>query len=647
MNFFEAQAQAKRHTARLILLFALAVVGLVVLSNLLVFAVMIFAGGSDLSPGALGQHFDPAIVATVTLLVLITIGLGSVFKILALGGDGRRVAEMLGGRPVATASRDFAERQLINVVEEMAIASGIAVPPVYILEEPGINAFAAGNSPNTAVIGVTRGALEQLDRDQLQGVIAHEFSHVFNGDMRLNLRLLGVLHGILLLALLGWRLLRSMRYARTGRGRGNTSAAAMVPLFGLGLIAVGSIGYFFGQWIKATISRQRELLADASAVQYTRNSDGLAGALKKIGAAGSGLRAPAAAQYSYACFATAVGGWLQSMFATHPPLEVRIRRLDPQWDGRYVSAASESAAAVVAEARVDTAEDVAAVPVESVFTAVAAADALLARAGTADGDAIGLARELLAAIPPRLHAAAEEPYGARAVIYAMLLDDRQEVATAQERILATMADPAIALHARALKAEVAVAGERLRLPLAGIAMPALEALSPGQYQRFRGVVEALILADQHTDFGEWILRRYVLRRLDEAFGLRSPAMERYIDTEMLGDAASMVLSVLARLEHSGADEAAQAAFRAGAEVLEDGRLSLRYRAGPLEPRMLDAAFDRLESVDGAQKEAALKACVVCILHDRCLTTRGYELLRTLAACLDCPLPPLGRVQQAR
>lgn len=639
MNFFEAQAQAKRNTGRLIMLFVLAVAGLVALANFFMLMLLMLVRGGHISLAGLREHFDPGIAAMVSLLVLAVIGLGSVFKILALGGDGRRVAEMLGGRLVATDSQDPAERQLLNVVEEMAIASGIAVPPVYILEEPGINAFAAGNSPNTAVIGVTRGALERLGRDELQGVIAHEFSHIFNGDMRLNLRLIGVLHGILLIAMLGWQLLR-LRPERTWRHRGGTSASALVPFMGLCLIVLGSIGHFFGQWIKATISRQRELLADASAVQYTRNAGGLAGALKKIGATGSGLRAPAAPQYSFACFASAVSGWLQSMFATHPPLELRIRRLDPRWDGRYpVIMPVGAAGGVQPRAQTDRAArgEVAAVP---------SVDAILARAGTLDGAAVGLARELLDAIPSRLRAAAETPYSATAVVYALLMDERRDVAERQARILAAMADPSVALHARALRAEVMAAGDRLRLPLAEIAMPALEALSADQYRRFRGVVEELIAADQHTSFGEWILRRFVLRRLDEAFSLRSPAIERHIDPETLGDAVSTVLSALARLEHRNEEQAAERAFRAGAEALSGLRLTVRFMPERIELRGLDTAFDRLESLDVGGKEAVLRACISCALHDRRMSIRCYELVRTLAACLDCPLPPLVRVEVA-
>lgn len=658
MNFFEAQAQAKRHTARLILLFALAVLGLVALSNLLVFAVLMWVQGTPgPAPQSLGAQFDPSVAVLVTSAVLLTVGLGSLYKTLALGGDGRRVAEMLGGRLIAPGSQTPEERRLMNVVEEMAIASGIAVPAVYILDEPGINAFAAGKSPNSAVIGVTRGALEQLDRDELQGVIAHEFSHIFNGDMRLNLRLIGVLHGILLIALLGWQLLRSAGHGRAVRGRGGSSAAAAVPLFGLGLVAVGSIGYFFGQWIKATISRQRELLADASAVQYTRSPEGIAGALKKIGGAqmdsqirsrarprtdsmagsGSLLHAPAAAQYSHAYFAAGVSGWLQSMFATHPPLEARIRRLEPHWDGRFVISVPGGEGGRGVSTAASTTPMAAG---SSIGFASGDADALIARVGTSDESALGVARELLAAIPARLRAAAEEPYGARAVIFALLLDSREEIAAEQGRILATAAEPAIALHARALRIEIAALVDRLRLPLAELTVPALQALSADQYRRFRDVVEALMRADQRLAFDEWILRRYVLRRLDEAFGLRSAAQERYVDVATAGAALSRVLSVLARLEHVGDDAAARAAFAAGAAAMTELDLPLEFHTGTVALTALDADFDRLESMDARQKELVLRVCVACIQHDRRLTRRGYELLRTLAGCLDCPLPPL-------
>ena len=248
----------------------------------------------------------------------------------------------MGGRLLHPQTTDLNERKILNVVEEMAIAAGTPVPPVYLLEnEEGINAFAAGHAPNDAIIGVTRGCVQTLSRDELQGVIGHEFSHILNGDMRLNLRLMGVLFGILLIGLTGYILLRStsgygyrvrVNSRDDDRGRRN-----ILPLIGLALYVIGYVGVFFANLIKAAVSRQREFLADASAVQFTRNPEGIAGALKKIGRlAGSAMHEPRAAEASHMFFGNIGGvGQLFGLLATHPPLVERIRRLDPSFDGDF------------------------------------------------------------------------------------------------------------------------------------------------------------------------------------------------------------------------------------------------------------------------------------------------------------------------
>ena len=250
---------------------------------------------------------------------------------------GTVVAERLGGRRVFPNTIDPAERRLLNVVEEMALASGVPVPPVFLLsEEQGINAFAAGYSPSDAVVGVTRGCAEQLTRDELQGVVAHEFSHILNGDMRLNMRLIGVLHGILLMGLIGRELLRLGAFGGGGALATKTTAPPHLLVIGLAFMIIGFLGLFIGNLIKAAVSRQREYLADASAVQFTRNPEGIAGALKRIGAAvfGSKLATPRAAEASHMYFAEGIS----SLFATHPPLNDRIARIEPQWDGKYPAA---------------------------------------------------------------------------------------------------------------------------------------------------------------------------------------------------------------------------------------------------------------------------------------------------------------------
>ncbi|MGC2166174.1 MAG: M48 family metallopeptidase, partial [Gallionella sp.] len=348
MNFFEAQARAKRQTGWLLLLFALAVAGLVVLTNLLVMAVIFFNRDiGSYTQLTFWQRFDWGLFGIVSIASIAVILLGSTYKMLSLKGGGSVVAELLGGRLVPHNTDDPALRRLINVIEEMAIASGTPPPPVYLLDDMGINAFAAGLTPYNAVIGVTRGAITYLSRDELQGVIAHEFSHIFNGDMRMNIHLMGVLHGILLIGLAGYYLLRVTRFTTSSRSRGGGNAVIIVLVLGVGLLVIGYVGFFFGQWIKATVSRQREFLADASAVQFTRNRHGIAGALIKIGGAtwGSRLESPSARQYCHAYFSDGVGGFLDGLFATHPPLEHRIKRIDPRWDGKFVAPKVEEVAA--------------------------------------------------------------------------------------------------------------------------------------------------------------------------------------------------------------------------------------------------------------------------------------------------------------
>ncbi len=341
MNFFEAQDSARRSTSLLILLFLLAVAGLLVLSNILVFEFIYFTQFSSLtlSLTELELVFDSNLSVMICVAILGFITLGSLYKLVQLSSGGSVIAQHLGGVIVPRSSSDPLHKKILNIVEEMAIASGTPVPQVYILNEQGINAFAAGWKTTNAVIGITRGALERLNRDELQGVIAHEFSHIFNGDMRLNIRLIAVLHGILMIGMLGRMILRSLRYVRTSRNSKSGGQAVLVILgIGGALAVVGYTGTFFGNWIKSLISRQREFLADASAVQFTRSDEGIANALKKIGGAipGSAILAAAVDEYSHAYFALGDTTFSLFSFSTHPPLKQRILRIQPGWDGRYI-----------------------------------------------------------------------------------------------------------------------------------------------------------------------------------------------------------------------------------------------------------------------------------------------------------------------
>ena len=350
MDFFEQQDVARRKTGRLVVLMVLAVAAIVVLVYLVIAAALVvrvgFTGIDPMATGGLAAYLSAAdwwnpqlfvLVAGVTVLV---VAAGAFFKTAALRAGGRVVAESLGGRLIDPGTSDPTLRRVLNVVQEMAIASGTTVPPVYLLDrESGINAFAAGFTPADAVIGLTRGCADLLSRDQLQGVMAHEFSHILNGDMRISLRLIGIIHGILIIGLLGGILLRSAFYSGAGRHRrsGKQGGGVLVlAAVGAALAIIGYVGVFFGQLIKASLSRQREFLADAAAVQFTRLPGGIAGALKKIGGYTfhSKLVAANAEEASHLYFGDGLSHWF-GLLATHPPLPDRIRRIEPQWDGQF------------------------------------------------------------------------------------------------------------------------------------------------------------------------------------------------------------------------------------------------------------------------------------------------------------------------
>ncbi|MDP2360754.1 MAG: M48 family metalloprotease [bacterium] len=637
MNFHHAQDLARRNTGWLVLLFGLAVAGIMAAA---VAAVLLALKGTRTWSGQILSGQEPGLALAVALAVLTVIVLGSLLKLRQLAGGGRTVAEGLGGRRVHPSSQDPQLRKLLNVVEEMALAAGIPVPAVFLLDEPAINAFAAGWTPADAVIGVTRGAVESLSRDELQGVVAHEISHITGGDMARNLHLAGTLHGILLLGLTGEFVLRHLRGVRLGgtRGRGGVgSVGAALGLAALALLAVGYIGSFFGNLIKALISRQREFHADAAAVQYTRHPAGLAGALKRIGGApqGSLLRTPNASEFSHAYFSLGVKASLRNPLATHPPLAERVRRLDPDWDGRWqepLPRARNPAPLPAAAGR-----PAAAAPVRRLLSVSAALEAL-DQAGQADTRSLGYARGLLGRLPPDLAGESQDPLGAQALLLALAADATPEARQRQLVLVRALGAGGLADLADKLVPPMQALAPELRLPLVDLALATLHGLSRPQALLFRQALLELIEADQAISLREWLLQRLVLHHLDGAHGLgRRPPAHRG-NLVQAAPSARLLLTALARLEHED-EEGAARAFAAGcreAALPEEGALP----PPPGDGRELEAAMEELGALPRPDRIRLMRGAMACGALDNQLTPDGLFLIRILARGLDLPMPLL-------
>lgn len=642
MNFFESQDRARKHTFQLVSLFALALVTLIIMTNLLVMVVFGFINTEQIqSAEALFRQIDWRTFATVSAAVGAVVLVGSLYKMLALSAGGKAVAESLGGKLIPRNTDDPNQRKLLNVVEEISIASGTPAPPVYVLEnEAGINAFAAGFSPRDAVIGVTRGTIEHLSREQLQGVIAHEFSHIFNGDMRLNIRLIGVLNGVLIIGILGYYLLYSASFSR--RGRGNEKAAMLA--LAIGLMVIGYAGTFFGGLIKAAVSRQREYLADASAVQFTRNPDGIAGALKRIGGleSGSKVENPGAAEVSHAFFAQGVSGFMQGLSATHPPLAKRILRIDPHWDGKFDTSDKpdlrrdkEKPAKKETMTRAELAQKVA-----TVVTGAAMADVANAidQIGNPGQETISHAHALIAELPMLIKEAAREPYGARAVIYSLVLDKGESVRDRQLKHLEKYADPDVFVLTQTLIAQMKALDIKYRLPLIDIAIPALKQLSFNQYQTFRDNLVALIEIDARVEILEWTLQKILFNHLDAQFFKLAPAIARSSHASQLKHEIELLLSTMAYTSDQDQNEI-EAAFGDAINALEIHGLQLVPR-NDISFSDLDRALQKLANLKPLDKPQLLVACATCVVHDQIISPVEVELLRAFADVLDCPMPPI-------
>ncbi|WKE63910.1 M48 family metallopeptidase [Gallaecimonas kandeliae] len=591
MDFFSHQDQARKKTTQLLVLFIL---GLLLLS-LVTAALLGFGLRAEQQQGE-----APLPLLSWSLYGWVTAGIGTAaflaafVKYMSLRGGGRKVAEALGGRRVSPHTQDPDERKLLNVVEEMAIAAGMPVPPVYLLDqEPGINAFAAGFTVNDAVIGVTRGAVEQFDRAELQAVIGHEFSHIFNGDMRLNLRLVALLFGLLFVGELGRLLLYS-----GGSGR-NKKDGNSIALLGLGLVIMGYLGVLWARIMQAAINRQREYLADASSVQFTRLPDSLASALKKVGghAQASVMLGDGVQNYSHLFFGPALTAQFAGLLASHPPLADRIRRLEPNWDGQYIRSTPNHGETVSPRVK------------------RSAAPEALVQAGVA-----------LAALPQALIESSRDPLDACYLMFALLLDDNE---TVRERQLALLAKPQLALYHHRQLGQLQ---EGQRLLLVEKVLPSLKAMSDDQYRIFRDLLMKLAQADGKLDLFEWLLYRLVDHHLGRQYHKRVEPKVRFKKLSALEPEALLLLSALAW--QSGSQEKAERAFGMGTNSM--GLYSGQLLDNP-EPSQLGAALNKLQEASEPVRQQFLRGALKAVQQDGEITPREAEFFRVLAVCLDCPI----------
>jgi Zn-dependent protease with chaperone function len=629
MNFFEQQRRAKRRTVYLIFLMFMAVLSLIAVSCVLMTIPVEDGSGKVL----MDLELDRQLVMTVSAVVVGIVLLGSLSKLLELSEGGKVVARRLEGRVINHSAQTLEEQRLMNVVEEMAIASGTAVPSVYLLPDLGINAFAAGLTPQDAVIGVTQGAINVLTREELQGVIAHEFSHIYNGDMRLNTRLIAIVHGIMVLGLTGSYILEGTE--QVGKTPLQRSKFVAIPmLIGFVLLFVGIAGTIFGNMIKSAISRQREFLADATAVQYTRNPQSIAGALKKIGGYELGARINSARAEEYSHLYFGPGYSSTDSTASHPDLNERIRRVDAQWDGSFIKVAAPPA---------DTQPSVA-LPVPDAFGGIPAAaksvlydmnavQASVAAIGAPQPEHLLEARRVLEDIPHTLKSAARNIEGAQAIVYGLLLSRSTSLLGMQVELLKSEIDATVFDYLSQLREPLSSLSPGLRLPLLDLAIPSLRELGKKPFAKVKHNLNLLIEADNETELLEWTLLRIVERNVEGAapvqfkFGLFQCAEE-----------LMALLSAMARAGQdnlSAASQAIQFAWQGLAfEQPEEMRAELEDLVG------LEAAIKRLRHLMPEERPALLDAMTRCVMHDGVITVAEAELFRAVADLLDCPLPPL-------
>jgi len=618
MNFFEHQEQSKKSTFRLLGLFVLAITGIILAIYAAAIGLLYAQNIVETSGDIQFQWFDPVVLLSVIIIVLTIITGGCLVKIMSLRRGGQYIAESLGGRLINPHTKDSEEKKLINVVEEMAIASGFSVPLVYVMDkEKGINAFAAGYSPNSAVVAVTDGCLRRLTRDELQGVVAHEFSHILNGDMRLNIRLIALISGIMIIATVGSIILRS-----TSRVRKN----GMPVLFmGLALIIIGYIGVFVSRIIQSAVSRQREFLADASAVQFTRNPSGIADALKKIGGFSKGSRVltPLASEASHMFFGSAI----KTIFATHPPIVERIQRIEPSFKGDFpVLSTGNSITTLQGSTIMGMAESRPQVSVNP--------DSVIASIGTVGSDHVQYSLLILQSIPQKIRNELNDPFGASVIIYALLLSNNEKEKALQLESIKYIIPNNTTSHIIDFAKEVRGLDQQLKLPLVDLSMPMLRRMSFEQFKKFKQAITLMIESDGKLNLFEYALQLIITNRLETSF--HRPNRQEFKSIEPLMIDTAILISKIAHEGHSDKHEA-QKAFETAMRVIPAYQSDHNLIIRPFKD--VGVSISRISSASPGVKKTVLDACAHCVLFDSAVSPKEAELLRAIAYSMDLPVPP--------
>jgi Zn-dependent protease with chaperone function len=636
MNFFAHQAAARARARRLIWLFIAAVIAVVVSVDAIVMVVFSMLAGnhSEVSGSFQDSMAAPSLWIWTGLVVLGVVLLGTAYRTSQLNAGGGSVAQQLGADRVQHDTRDPVRRRLWNVVEEMSIASGVPIPAIYVLEnEPGINAFAAGHSTTDAAITVTRGALDRLNRDELQGVIGHEFSHILNGDMRVNIRLMGLLFGLVVIGYIG-------QFVMRGSARGEGKKGGVLVLGGLAVMILGYVGIFLGRMIQAAVSRQCEAVADASSVQFTRDTQGLRNALVKIGALdeGSRLQSQGAEEVAHMLFASG----FDRVFATHPPLIERIRVLDPSFNEREFAEVgakmqTQQLTSDAADSERNESDASALAGAQGPARFAVAAGGIAQMVGQPSTEHVELARRIRESLPQDIIAKLDDVARAVGVLWCLLLDADPAVRKLQLEALEKDFGARHAEIAASQYERISQLHAMLRLPLLMRLVPALRRLSGADRVRILAGINRLVRVDGKVTVYEYALSKLVQQGL--AVATTNALSTRELKLSDVTADLQVLFSVVAE---QGSDDAlaARQAYELGMSQLLP-RERPEYGAIVDWVGALDAALARLSQLVPAGKEALVEALVKTIALDNQLTLAEAELLRAICAIIQCPLPPLG------